>query len=235
MKSRLLDIKKYFREIKVGVFFFGALLLLFITLFSMREFNFLKRKQNLVVKFDFAEGLRSSSPVRFCGVDVGEVRDVEVKRKDGQQPTVYVYIRIDKDARVPKGSYFFINGLSLFGEKYLEILPPQKIEGYLQDGEVVEGNSPTPLFYVVAGVHKTMNEVNEFVKDGKVRKSFENTIANVEKISEDVKQLMEDVRNKKGTVGRLFYDDSLYTKTEEFIEELKQNPWKLLHKPKDAK
>jgi hypothetical protein len=46
---------------------------------------------------------------------------------------------------------------------------------------------------------------------------------------------MQDIRDKKGTVGKLFYDDSLYTKTEEFIEELKQHPWKLLHKPKGAK
>lgn len=235
MKNKFLDIKKYLREIKVGSFFFGALFLLFITLLSMREFNFLKRKQNLIIKFNFAEGLRSSSPVRFCGVDIGEVREVEVKRKNGAQPVVYVYIKVDADSCIPKNSYFFINSLSLFGEKYLEVLPPEKAEGYLQEGAVIEGNSSTPLFHVVNNVNKTMRELNEFVKDGKVRKSFETTIANVEKISEDVKQLMEDVRNKKGTIGRLFYDDSLYTKTEEFIEELKQNPWKLLHKPKDAK
>jgi len=28
-------------------------------------------------------------------------------------------------------------------------------------------------------------------------------------------------------------DDSLYTKTEEFLEDLKANPWKLLYKPKN--
>jgi phospholipid/cholesterol/gamma-HCH transport system substrate-binding protein len=235
MRSKFFDIKKYFREIKVGIFFFGALFLLFITLLSMREFNFLKRKQNLIVKFNFAEGLRPSSPVRFCGVDVGEVTAVDIKRKDGGQPTVYVYIRVDKNSRIPKKSNFIINSLSLFGEKYLEVLPPQEIEGYLEEGEAVEGYSPVPLFYVVTGVNRAMNEVNEFVKDGKVRRSFENTIANIEKISEDTEQLMQDIRDKKGTVGKLFYDDSLYTKTEEFIEELKQHPWKLLHKPKGAK
>ncbi|MDP2923442.1 MAG: MlaD family protein [Candidatus Omnitrophota bacterium] len=235
MKNKFLDIKRYLREIKVGSFFFGALVLLFITLLSMRELSFFRKTQNLIVKFDFAEGLRSSSPVRFCGVDIGEVKEVEVRRKDADQPVVYVHIKVDKDSRIPRNSCFFINGLSLFGEKYLEILPPEKTEGYLQEGEIIDGNSPTPLFYVMNNVHKTMKEVNEFVKDGKVRKSFENTISNVEKISEDVKQLMEDVRNKKGTVGRLFYDESLYVKTEEFIEELKKNPWKLLHKPKDVR
>jgi ABC-type transporter Mla subunit MlaD len=146
-----------------------------------------------------------------------------------------VHLKIDKSSNIPKNSYFFINGLSLFGEKYLEIIPPENAQGYIKAGDIVEGISPTPLFHVITNFNKTMREINEFVKDGKVRHSFENTIANVEKISEDVKQLVEDVRNKKGTIGRLFYDDSLYVKTEEFIEELKQNPWKLLHKPKDAK
>jgi ABC-type transporter Mla subunit MlaD len=201
----------------------------------MREFTFFKKTQVLIVKFDFAEGLRPSSPVRFCGVDVGEVKDVEVRRKDGEQPVVYVHIKISGDSHIPRNSSFFINGLSLFGEKYLEIMPPINPEGYLQEGDVVEGYSPTPLFYVTNNLHKTMTEVNEFLKDGKIKQSFENTINNVEKISEDVRQLIEDVRNKKGTVGKLFYDDSLYIKTEEFIEDLKENPWKLLHKPRGAK
>lgn len=80
-----------------------------------------------------------------------------------------------------------------------------------------------------------MQQVNDFVKDGKLKESFANTITNVEKISSDVRELIEDVKNKKGTLGKFFYDDSLYTKTEEFIDDLKQNPWKLLYKPKDTK
>jgi hypothetical protein len=36
-------------------------------------------------------------------------------------------------------------------------------------------------------------------------------------------------------VGKLFYDDSLYQETEEFIADIKKNPWKLLYKPKDRR
>lgn len=235
MANNFTNIKKYFAEMKVGAFFIGAIFLLLLTLISMRSFNFLKQKNDYKIKFNFSEGLRSSSPVRFCGVDVGEVRDVEVKQEDDLQPFVYVNIRVDNDVHIPKNSYFFINSLSLFGEKYLEIVPPAKPEGYLAGGEIVEGISPTPLFNVLTNFNKTMEEVNAFVKDGRIRDSLQNTIANIEKISADVRCLMEDVKNKKGTLGRLFYDDSLYTKTEELIDELKENPWKLLHKTKDGK
>lgn len=235
MGNNLSSIKKYFVEMRVGAFFIGAMILLLITLLSIRETTFWKGTRLLKVKFNFAEGLRPSSPVRFCGVDVGEVKYVEVKQDDDLQPYVFVYVKVSTDTRIPKNSYFFINSLSLFGEKYLEIVPPAKPEGFLTGGEVVEGISPTPLFNVITNFNKTMQEVNEFVKDGKLKESFANTITNVEKISSDVRELVEDVKNKKGTLGKFFYDDSLYTKTEEFIDDLKQNPWKLLYKPKGAK
>ncbi|MDD4954423.1 MAG: MlaD family protein [Candidatus Omnitrophica bacterium] len=235
MGNNLSNIKKYFAEMRVGAFFIGAMILLLITLLSMRETTFWKGTHLLKIKFNFAEGLRSASPVRFCGVDVGEVKYVEVKQEDDLQPYVVVYVKVSEDMRIPKNSYFFINSLSLFGEKYLEIVPPEKPEGFLTGGETVEGISPTPLFNVVTNFNKTMQQVNDFVKDGKLKESFANTITNVEKISADVRALMEEVRSKKGTLGKFFYDDSLYTKTEEFIDDLKQNPWKLLHKPRGAK
>lgn len=235
MANNFTNVKKYFAEMKVGAFFIGAIVLLLIALVSMRSFNFLKQKNDYKIKFNFSEGLRSSSPVRFCGVDVGEVKHVEVKQEDDLQPFVYVHVMIDNDARIPKNSYFFINSLSLFGEKYLEIVPPAKPDGYLKAGDMVEGISPTPLFNVLTNFNKTMEEVNEFVRDGKIKTSLLNTVCNIEAVSADIRELVGSVKNKKGTLGRLFYDDSLYTKTEELVDELKANPWKLLHKPKGDK
>jgi phospholipid/cholesterol/gamma-HCH transport system substrate-binding protein len=179
MGNNLSNIKKYFVEMRVGAFFVGALILLLITLLSIRETTFWKGTNLLKVKFNCAEGLRPASPVRFCGVDVGEVKYVEVKQDDDLQPYVFVHIKVSADTRIPKNSYFFINSLSLFGEKYLEIVPPEKPEGFLIGGEVVEGISPTPLFNVVTNFNKTMQEVNDFVKDGKLKESFSNTITNI--------------------------------------------------------
>ena len=93
----------------------------------------------------------------------------------------------------------------------------------------------TPCLWVDKDAKAVANYYLSIFKDGKLKESFANTITNIEKISADVRDLVEDVKNKKGTLGKFFYDDSLYTKTEEFIDDLKQNPWKLLHKPKDAK
>jgi len=215
----------------VGVFVLVSLSILLYALLSIRELTFFKGTYVMPVKFNFAEGLRPSSPVRFCGVDVGEVKEVETKGGEGQ-PYVIVHAKIGKDIFIPTGSYFFINSLSLFGEKYLEIAPPEEVDGYLKEGQLVEGISPIPLFNVFATFNKTMKEVHEFVKEGKLKVSFENTLMNLEEATAEVKGLIKDMRNKQGTVGRFLYDDSLYKVTEEFIQDIKNNPWKLLHKPK---
>jgi len=200
----------------------------------MRDVNIFKGHYTIVVKFDFSEGLRPSSPIRFCGVDVGEVKEVKIK-EEANKPKVYVISKIEKGVKIPKNSSFFINSLSLFGEKYLEINPPQEAKAYINEGDVLEGISPVPLFGLFATFNQTMKEVEQFVKEGKMKTSFENILDNVENISVDIKGLVCDMRNNQGTIGRLINDDSLYQTTEEFLTDLKENPWKLLHKPKRTK
>lgn len=232
MPKNLWDRRINFMYIKVGSFFLVALFIFFITLLSLREINIFKGSYVITVKFDFAEGLRVSSPVRFCGVDVGEVKKVVIKEEDSR-PLVFISAKIQSDIKIPKNSYFFINSLSLFGEKYLEIDPSaEKIDGYIETGDTVEGVSPVPLFGVFATFTKTMKELSAFVKEGKIKTSLENTLGNIEDATLGIKELITDMRNKQGTIGRLLYDDSLYKTTEEFIRDLKEHPWKLLHKPK---
>ena len=223
--------KRSFTYIRLGGFFLTAFFIFFVALLSMREVNLFKGSYIAIVKFQFAEGLRVSSPVRFCGVDVGEIKKVLIKEENGAAK-VHVYAKIQQGVKIPKNSHFFVNSLSLFGEKYLEIIPPEAAQEYIKDKGVVEGISPVPLFRVFASFTKTMKEIDEFVKEGKIKDSFENILGNIEDISMDVKKLIEDIRSNQGTIGRLINDDSLYETTEEFLTDLKEHPWKLLHKPK---
>lgn len=232
MDSNLWDKRKGLSYLKVGGFFLFGFLLFFITLISMKKVTFFRGSYPLIVSFEFAEGLRIASPVRFCGVDVGEVKKVAIKEEGGIRPLVYVHVTIEKGIRIPKGSEFIVNSLSLFGEKYLEIITPGAIEGYIAEGDIVEGISPIPLFSVFANFTKTMKEVSAFVREGELKASLESSLANIEDITLNLKDVIEDTRNKSGTIGRLLYDDSLYEITEEFILDLKAHPWKLLNKPK---
>ena len=120
MTINLWDKNKSFTYIKLGSFFLVAILIFFAAILSIREISIFKGSYIVIVKFGFAEGLRTSSPVRFCGVDVGEVKKVLIK-EDAGESKVYVYSKVQEGVKIPKNSYFFVNSLSLFGEKYLEI------------------------------------------------------------------------------------------------------------------
>jgi phospholipid/cholesterol/gamma-HCH transport system substrate-binding protein len=221
----------------------GAIVIVFIAAVSIREVSFLGGSYLLKAKFNFTEGLKSSSPVRFCGVDVGEIKRLEVRgNEENNSPIVYVYIKIAKNVKIPKDSQFFINSLSLFGEKYLEIIPPKKVEGFLNEGAEVQGMPAVPLFEIMSAFHKTMAQVDTFIKDAEMGDSLKNIVLNVkgvtenvERATDDFKIIMHGVKQGEGTLGRFLYDDSVYTKTEELIDELKANPWKLLHKPKKTR
>lgn len=234
MAKNAWEIKRRISYVKIGIFFLAGVLLLFAVLISIKDTAFFKPSYSIKVMFDFAEGLKRASPVRFCGVDVGQVQEVRVVSREGG-PRVRVIIGVDREIKIPKDSFFFINSLSLFGEKYLEITPPSDFLGYLEEGEIIEGISPVPLFQMFAGFTKTMEELRNFIEEGEIRTTLENTIKNLEDITLEVKGLVLDIREKKGTVGRLLYDDSLYRSTEEFILDIQKHPWKLLHKPREKR
>lgn len=234
MKKKILDMRKILLEIKIGMFIVGALFLIFIAALSIQEVSFMKGSYIIKVDFSFAEGLKSSSPVRFCGVNVGEVKRIEIQKYD-LEPTVRVYAKIKREIKIPRNSSLFINSLSLFGEKYLEIIPPEKIDGFMIEGETISGISPVPLFTVMSSFHETMTDLNKFINEADFQDSLKNIVNNVESLTSDLSDILGEVKNKEGNLGRFIYDDSLYQKTEEFIEDIKQNPWKLLHKPKDKK
>lgn len=234
MSKNLGDKARSITYIKIGSFFLIGFLLFFLTLISIREVNVFKGTYIINVRFDFAEGLRPSSPVRFCGVDVGEVKAVKVT-EEGLKPLVYVQAKIEKGVNVPKNSYFFINSLSLFGEKYLEIDPPEKSEAYLIEGQTVEGISPVPLFSLFATLSKTMNDIGTIVGDNDTQDTVSSILDNLNGISSEVNNILKDMRNKKGTLGRFLYDDSLYESADEFMRDLKAHPWKLLYKPKELR
>jgi phospholipid/cholesterol/gamma-HCH transport system substrate-binding protein len=232
MKKRGLNIRKHLVEIKVGIFLIGAIFLLFIAAVSIKEVSFLRGSYILKIKFDFAEGLKPASPVRFCGVDVGEIKKVEVKESN-RKLLVYVHAKIERGIRIPKGSKFFINSLSLFGEKYLEIIPPQIVSTYLREEEVVEGESGVPLFNIMSSFHKTMVKVDDFIKETKLQESLKDIVLNIKDVSRDFRDILEGIKNKEGTLGMFIYDDALYIEAKEFMEDLKLHPWKLLYKPKE--
>jgi len=208
-------------EIKVGIFVFLGILILFIIVFSIGEFYLLKPMYNIKVLFGFANGMQVGAPVRLAGVTVGEVEDIGVYYDEASQRTkVYLMARLKKEGRVEKDAVCKINTLGLLGEKYLEITPGTQGSEFMQDGETIIGYDPVPMEEIT----KTMKELSDTAKA----------------VTDSARAILGKLENGEGTVGKLLVEDEVYndlqataSNLKEFSDDIKKHPWKLLIKGKE--
>ncbi|MFH1478694.1 MAG: MlaD family protein [Candidatus Omnitrophota bacterium] len=230
-------------ELKVGIFIFIGLVILSVIIFSIGNFYSIKRGYTLNVVFNFANGINKGAPVRYAGVEVGEVQDVAVYfDQEEDRPMVNLLLWVSQNTLVNEDAKATINTLGLLGEKYLEIVPGTKESKLVGRNGTLRGQDPISTEELtretkstLAKIDKILGEVNEVVGNEETKASLKEIVANIEKITFDLREVVAQAKEGRGTVGRFMTDDSLYNHIDEMILDIKKNPWKLLNKPKDWK
>jgi phospholipid/cholesterol/gamma-HCH transport system substrate-binding protein len=193
-------------ELKVGSFVLLALLALSFFILSISDLSFFEKGRHIQVVFNFASGLREAAPVRLAGVEVGLVRKLKVfaDKADGGKTKVRVDVWIKDNIAVPVDSNITINQLGILGEKYLEIIPGLSTDFFKNDGVAV-GHDPVPIEKITEKIDSLMTKLEVTV---------------------------DNVNEGRGTLGKLFTDESIYDNLDDLTLDLKSNPWKLLYRPK---
>jgi len=194
-------------ELKVGIFIFiGAIIFTaFILLIGSSKTWKVTYLANF--EFNFVNGVKIGAPVRFAGVDVGEVRDIVfVSDGQGAKNKVDVVCRVRKDIKIPLDSSVWVNTLGLLGERYIEIMPGKDYSKVLLVNQKLTGEDPIPV-----------HELSVLAK----------------RIGMNIDTGIERVVNKEGTLGKLLYDDAIYNELNAFVADIRKHPWKLLIKTKD--
>ena len=196
-------------EFKIGLFVFIGIVILTIFVLLIGDIQTWNQGYNIVVKYTFINGVKVGAPVRFAGVDVGEVKEIRiVTDTKNQKTTVDIVAWLKKDVAIPSDSSIWVNTLGLLGEKYIEIMPGTNYASVLKSNDTISGVDPIP-----------MHEVFRNVKDI------------VDSLSESISR----IKNKEGTVGKLLYDDALYNELQGLVADIRRNPWKLFWKAKEKK
>lgn len=137
------------KEVKIGFIGIIALGLLIFGLNYLRGISMLKSSQSYYVKFTNINGLPTSSPVFANGYKIGIVRDIQYNYKE--LGSVTVEIELDKEMRIPVGSYGELV-TEMLGTVKMNLLLDLNSSSYLQLGDTIEGIANNGLM----GVAETM-------------------------------------------------------------------------------
>lgn len=196
-------------ELKVGIFVFMGLVILTIFILSMKDFKNMTVGYEVNFIFNFANGAKIGAPVRFAGVDVGQIKEINfITTADDPKPKVLMVGSVRKDVKVPADSTVWVNTLGLLGEKYIEIMPGEDYGNVLLAKQTLVGVDPIP-----------MQEVSVLARD----------------IGKHLDESLLRIINKEGTVGKLLYDDAIYKELEVLVTDIRKHPWKLFKKTKEKK
>ncbi len=196
-------------ELKVGIFVFVGLVILVIFILSIGGFKTWSSGYRINFDFNFVNGVKVGAPVRFAGVDVGEVKRVKLEFIPQENRTnVRLEAWIRKIIKIPTDSTVWVNTLGLLGEKYVEIIPGKNYANCLGVDGSLTGVDPLPI-------HQIFN--------------------NAESILRNLDDGIAKIRNKEGSLGKFIYDDSVYNQLEALVTDVRKNPWKLFIKAKEKK
>jgi phospholipid/cholesterol/gamma-HCH transport system substrate-binding protein len=195
-------------ELKVGIFVFLALLILTVFILSIGGIKTWASGYKVNFTFKFVNGVKIGAPVRFAGVDVGQIKRIDFINSTSEETKILLACWVKSGIRIPIDSTIWVNTLGLLGEKYVEIMPGSDYSHFLAANQSLAGVDPIPM-------HEIFRMTNGIV--------------------ENLGETLTRIKNKEGTLGKLIYEDSIYKNLDALILDIKNNPWKLFIKQKEKK
>ena len=100
--------------------------------FSLEK-NISSKNISISAVFENVNGLSIGDKVKISGITVGKIRNFELEKDEFE---VMVQLEVDKNVSIPDDSTAKISSSSLFGGKFLEIVPGSS-ETFLKDKSVI--------------------------------------------------------------------------------------------------
>jgi phospholipid/cholesterol/gamma-HCH transport system substrate-binding protein len=197
-------------ELRVGLLVLVSIaVLVLLVLNASGDINPFSKKLHLKARFIDANGLREGSEVRLAGVRVGKVDEITLLPPSDvpNSPRVEALMTINSTIdgrpateRIRSDSTAQQGSPSLLGnEMLINITPGTAVGQPVKDYSILPSSSS--------------NTVNDFATSGT------DLAQRLSKLSDEISGMVHDVKEGKGTVGRLFSDEALYNNLNATIRE----------------
>ena len=202
-------------ELKIGLLTITAIVIAAVLVFSLTgSKGFFWQRYTLKTRFPNVAGLAAGSPVRVAGVQVGSVTEIQFA---GEQVDVVFEVNKNVRERITDKSIAFLGSVSLLGSSAVDITPSTT-------------GAPVPEY--------------GYVPQGRAKGQFADIAEQASGTIEEVTGMVHDLRQGKGSAGKLITDDRLYAELQQFaatagqvtreIQQGKGTVGRLLKDPKAA-
>jgi len=210
-------------ELKLGITVIAAVVLAALGILKMGgDGDLFASHYTVYLNMENTFGLKIGGPVRLAGYTVGSIENISFPENISDK-RVIVTLSIEKkyQDRIRQDSSVSINSMGLLGDKFVELGIGTQSSPVLQDGETVRGMPSSAMKNVLAGATTGLEGLNMVMAQLKV--------------------ILEEVANGRGTVGHLVKDEALYDNLSKAVKniedvtmELSRNKGtlgKMLHEP----
>ena len=188
---------KWTTEAKVGAFtIIGIILFIAGILFVGRVDIFGKSQISITGEFTQVNGLKNGNPVRFSGVDIGNVSDIEITSRG-----VAVKMKIDEKTPVPIDSRFTLSSDGFLGEKFIQISPGQS-NIYLQDGDSIRGDGADAMDKamqsaqkLMEGTEKMLQSINNIIGDPATQNALKYSLQSTATVADNAVVITQNMAN----------------------------------------
>jgi ABC-type transporter Mla subunit MlaD len=232
---------------KLGMFIIIGLVLFVSTIYFVgKQKNLFGSTFNLQSKFKTVSGLQVGNNVRFSGINIGTVDEIELVNDS----SVIVSLVIKEDARqfIKSDAFASIGSDGLMGDKVLTISPGTYSKSTVKDNDMIKSKEAIEMDDLMSGVKKTLDNaglitaqlaeftntmnngqgtLSKLMKDQQFANSLQNTLSNLETSTNQFATFTTSMNNGKGALSKLVSDEKLGVKIDATLSNLESGTVKL--------
>lgn len=239
--------KQTINNIKLGIFIIAGLLLLIIGLYMIgRDSNLFSKNYVLKARFENVQGLTPGNNIRYAGIQVGTVKKVAIINDTSIEVTMLIEKEMKQFIRV--NDVVSISTDGLMGNKLLQITPSKDGSAFAMSGDVLRTKkliSTDAMLELLNRTNQNVAVISEDLKNTVQRinnskalwqvldnealpKNIFKSISNIRSATvkadlmvKDLQTIIADVKQGKGSMGKIITDTAIAYNLNEAIEKIK--------------
>jgi phospholipid/cholesterol/gamma-HCH transport system substrate-binding protein len=184
-------------KVKLGFFVLAGLFVFAVFVFYIGSSNYKlgASRKKISVIFNNVTGLRHGSIVRFSGVNIGTIEDVNIVSDSSVEVTLVIETKSSEF--IKKDSKAKISTEGMLGNRFVSITPGSEKSPAIQDGDRLQSIEPLDF--------------------DKVLSNFSETGNNAKNITSNLDNITKKIDRGEGTLGTLISDKEILNKAEKML------------------